>query len=121
MTDQQFKNWLDKLINIWESKNPNGVLDLIAEKFIWHETPFDKQITSKEELLQEWQTVLNQDDIKVTYEILDIKDNIGIAHWNATFTRLPSEENAELDGIYKVILDENGKCIEFHQWYNSKE
>lgn len=120
MTKEQFKVWLEKLINIWETKNPNGVLDLIAEKFIWYETPFDKPITAREELLQEWQTVLNQDEINVTYEIYDVEDNIGIAHWGATFTRLPSKVKAELDGIYKVTLDENGKCTEFHQWYNSK-
>ncbi|HUD05260.1 MAG TPA: nuclear transport factor 2 family protein [Patescibacteria group bacterium] len=120
MTKEQFEDWLKKLINVWEPKNPNGVLDLVAEKFLWYETPFDDLITTKEKLLQEWQTVLDQDDIKVTYEILSLENNIGIAHWHATFTRLSSGEKAELDGIYKVILDENGKCTEFHQWYNSK-
>lgn len=120
MTNEQFTVWLEKLINIWSTKNPNGVLDLISEKFIWYETPFDKPITTKEELLREWQTVLNQDEISVTYEIFNIENDIGIVHWNATFTRLPSKAKAELDGIYKVVLDENGKCTEFHQWYNSK-
>ncbi|MFI5265572.1 MAG: hypothetical protein ACHQT7_02400, partial [Candidatus Levyibacteriota bacterium] len=77
MTKEQFKDWLEKLISIWEAKNPNGVLDLIAEKFLWYETPFDQLITTKEDLLQEWQTILNQDEINVTYEILNIENNIG--------------------------------------------
>jgi hypothetical protein len=121
MTKERFKDWLEKLINIWKTKSPNRVLDLVAEKFQWHETSFDKLITTKRDLLQEWQTVLDQDDIAVTYEILSVENNIGIAHWSATFIRLPSKEKAELDGIYKVSLDENGKCTEFHQWYNSKQ
>ena len=120
MTELQFKNWLEKLINIWSTRNPNGVLDLVAEQFIWHDAPFDKPITTKEDLLREWQSILNHGEINVTYEILSIENNIGIAHWHATFTRLPSGGKAELDGIYKVTLDENGKCTEFHQWYNSK-
>ena len=120
MTEQQFKDWLEKLKNIWETRNPNGILDLVAEKFIWHETPFEKSITTKENLLQEWQAVLAQDEIKVTYEILNVENNIGIAHWNATFTRLSLNEKTELDGIFKINLNENGKCTEFHQWYNSK-
>jgi len=119
MTELQFKNWLGKLMDIWTTKNPSGVLGLVAEKFIWYETPFDQLITTKE-LVQEWQTVLNQDEINVTYEILIIENNIGLAHWHATFTRLPSKAKAELDGIYKVTLDDNGKCTEFHQWYNSR-
>ena len=118
--EEQFENWLKKLINVWESKNPNGVLDLVAEEFVWHDAPFDKPITTKEMLLQEWQSVLNHDKVKVTYEVLSLENNIGIAHWHAIFTRLPSKEHAELDGIYKVTLNRNGKSLEFHQWYNSK-
>jgi hypothetical protein len=52
--------------------------------------------------------------------MLGIENNVGIAHWHATFIRLLSKEEAELDGIYKITLDDNGKCTEFHQWYNSK-
>ncbi|HUD09896.1 MAG TPA: nuclear transport factor 2 family protein [Patescibacteria group bacterium] len=118
--EEQFEDWLKKLINVWESKNPNGVLDLVSEKFIWHDAPFDKPLTTKEDLLREWQSVLNHDAIQVTYEMLGIENNVGIAHWHATFIRLLSKEEAELDGIYKITLDDNGKCTEFHQWYNSK-
>ncbi len=120
MTKIQFKNWLGKLVNAWESKAPSEVLDLIAEKFIWYDAPFDKPITTRDELLEEWQSILNHDEIKVTYEILSVENNTGIAHWHAIFTRLSSKENAELDGIYMAVLDDKGKCTEFHQWYNSK-
>ncbi|MEX2008391.1 MAG: nuclear transport factor 2 family protein [Candidatus Spechtbacterales bacterium] len=119
MTKEHYKEWLERLVHIWETKNPNAVLDLVAEKFIWHEAPFEKPITTKEDLLQEWQTILNHEEINVTYEIYTVEDNVGIAHWRATFTRVPSKEKARLDGIYKVTLDEEGKCTEFHQWYNS--
>ena len=66
MTRQQFDKWLKDLKTAWESKNPNAALDLVAEKFIWYETPFIKPLSTKQEL-----------------------------------------------------FDKNGKCIEFHQWYNS--
>jgi hypothetical protein len=118
--EDQFKNWLKELITVWESRNPDGVINLVAENFIWHDAPLDKPISTKEMLVQEWQSVLDHEDVKVTCEVLNVENNIGIAHWHATFTRLPSKENTELDGIYKVTLDKNGKCIEFHQWYNSK-
>lgn len=121
MTNQQLKNWLDKLKNIWETKNPDTVVDLCANKFLWYETPFSQPLKTKEQLLKEWQGVLNQENITVSYEILATHENIGIAQWSATFTRLPSKEKVTLDGIFKVSLDEHGKCTEFHQWYNSKE
>lgn len=120
MTDLQFKDWLNRLKNAWETKNPKAAVSLCAEEFIWYETPFEKPITTREELLKEWESVLNHENISVTYEILSINGNEGIAHWSASFTRLPSKEVANLDGIYKVSLDEKGECTEFHQWYNSE-
>lgn len=121
MTQQQFKSWLDRLIIAWETKNLNFVVDLCAEKFLWYETPFTEPLKTKEQLLKEWQGVLNQEDISVSYEILNINENVGIAQWKATFTRFPSKKKATLEGIFKVSLDKQGKCTEFHQWYNSKE
>jgi len=121
MTHQQFKDWLDRLMIAWETKNPNAAVDLCAEKFLWHETPFSEPLKTKGQLLKEWQGVLNQENISVSYEILSINENVGIARWIATFTRLPSKEKATLDGIFKISLNEQGKCTEFHQWYNSKE
>ena len=49
-----------------------------------------------------------------------MSENIGIAKWHAKFTRLPSKEKTELDGIFLVSLDNKGQCIEFRQWYNAK-
>ncbi len=120
MTRQQFKNWLDKLKNAWETKNPNAAIDLCAEKFIWHETPFSKPLKTKKQLLEEWKVVLSQENISVSYEVLSVSKNVGIAQWRAAFTRLSSKEKVTLDGIFKVTLNEQGKCTEFHQWYNSK-
>ena len=121
MTSQQFKNWLDKLKNAWETKTPNAVVDMCADKFLWFETPFSEPLKTKEHLLREWEGVLKQENISVSYEILSINENTGIAQWNAIFTRLPSKQMVTLDGIFKVSLNEQGKCTEFHQWYNSKE
>lgn len=121
MTNQQLKNWLDKLKNVLETKSPDTVVDLCANKFLWYETPFDQPLKTKEQLLKEWQGVLNQENITVSYEVLSVNGNMGLAQWSATFTRLPSMEQAELDGIFKVSLNEKGECTEFHQWYNAKE
>lgn len=120
MTHRQFRIWLDKLKSIWETKNPNAATNLVAEKFLWYETPFDQPFTVKEQLIKEWKTVLNQEDISVTDKILSVNENFGIARWKATFIRFPSHEKATLEGIYQVSLNQKGECVEFHQWYNSK-
>ena len=121
MIGKGFDEWLKRLKNAWETKNPNSALKLCAEKFLWYETPFSKPLKTKEQLLKEWQSVLNQENIFVSYNILATNKNVGIAQWRATFTRIPSKERAVLDGIFKVSLNEQGECTEFHQWYNSEK
>lgn len=121
LTQQQFKDWLEELKDIWETKKPDAVLNLCAKKFLWYETPFNEPLTTEGQLLKEWQNVLNQEDIYISYQILSTNENTGIAQWHATFTRLSSKKKSELDGIFQVSLDKQGRCIEFHQWYNSRE
>lgn len=121
MTEQQFNKWLQGLKKAWETKNPNAAINLCAEKFLWYETPFSKPLKTKKQLLKEWEGVLNQEKISISYEILSINKNVGIARWMATFIRLPSKKKATLDGIFKVTLNQKGECIEFYQWYNSRE
>ena len=121
MTTKQFDKWLHDLKLAWETTDPQAAVNLCAEKVEWHEVPFGQPYTTRQEVLDEWQDLSTQQkDIQVTYEIITVSDSFGIAHWNAKFTRLPSGEKAHLDGIYKVSLDENNLCTEFHQWYNSE-
>ena len=119
MSEKLLKHWLDNLIYIWVTKNPDRVVELVADVFRWHDAPFDPVITSKEALVKEWKAVLDHDDVQATYEIIALQDTVGIVHWHASFTRLPTKEKTELDGIYKVELNNDGKCTEFHQWYNA--
>ena len=120
MTSDRFRFWLDNLVRIWVMKKPDEVVNLVADTFIWYDAPFETPIETKENLLKEWQVVLNHDDVEVVYKIEVVEKDVAFAHWHATFTRLPSHEKTELEGIYKVVLNEEGKCTEFHQWYNAK-
>jgi len=120
MTNGQFDTWLKGLKDAWETRNPQAAIDLCAKDVLWYETPFSKPLTTKEEIFTEWQTVpAGQKDITVSYEIIVVTEEFGIAHWSATFTRIPTGERAHLDGIYKVSLNDKNLCTEFHQWYNS--
>ena len=120
MQHQKFNIWLDRLKDVWETKSPNKILDIVAQKFVWQEGPFDEPITTKEGLINEWNSVLNHKDVNVSYKMLVVEKNVGIAQFHATYVRLSSGENLEIDGVFMISLDENGKCIEFSQWYNEK-
>lgn len=121
MNEDNFNNWLNKLKIAWEAKNPQKVADLCAEKLLYYETPFLPPFRTREDVMKEWEKVPGtQKDIKFNYEILSVDKKWGIAHFIAKFTRVPSGEKAEIDGIFKIALDEENLCKEFCQWFNTK-
>ena len=61
-----------------------------------------------------------QEGIEFSYEVLATTENMGIGHWHTEFTRLTSNSTVELDGIFLVELDADGKCTEFREWWHKK-
>lgn len=120
MSKKLFKDWLDKLKTAWETKSPELAAEICAEKLIWQETPFEKPLTTRKKVLDEWQSVLKHKNVSVSYDILCTNSNTAFAHWSASFTRIPSNKKTELDGIFMFKLNKKGLCVEFRQWYNSK-
>lgn len=120
MMHEEFVGWLDKLREAWESKNPELASEICEENLLWYEAPFDDPLRTKAEVLKEWQSVLDHKDIHLEYEVLNINEDFGIAKFSAKFTRISSGEKVDMRGIFQVFLNENEKCVEFHQWYNSK-
>lgn len=113
MIRYEFDSWLKKLKKAWENKNPQAAADLCAEKLQYFETPFSEPLNTKKEVFEEWKSVENQKDVSVSYKIVGIVDNLGIAHFFATFTRIPSNKKVHLDGIFQAKLDKNNLCTEF--------
>ena len=65
-----------------------------------------------------WQKDLkNQEDVHFSYDIITVNRELGVAHWDASFTRVSSGVRDELDGVFVVSLDDQGLCTEFRQWW----
>jgi len=116
-----FERWLDALGNAWINRDPRAAANLCANDVLYFETPFSNPLRSKAEVEKVWDEVPNSHkDVEFTYEILTINENLCVAHWTASFTRISSGKRETWDGIYTVKLDKNGLCKEFHQWWVTK-
>ena len=121
MTESQFQEWLNELAEIWETRDPERAANFFSDVKNYYETPFSQPVNSKQDILEIWKEVpVAHDKVDVETKIISIENNLGIAHWNAKFTRIPSNQPAELDGIYQVKFNDKNEFIEFRQWYNSK-
>lgn len=121
MDESNFIEWFNSIREIWLNKTPNKVESIVADKFSWYENPFQPLINTKEELLNEWQSILNHESLSIDYKIISVQNNIGIATAESTFTLIDTKVRVEMKGIWFVILDKEGKCTEFRQWFNLKQ
>ena len=120
MNQQTFQKWLEDLKNIWQDKEPKKIVDICTQDCLWYETPFSEPYKNHEQILADWMGILDQEKIIMTYEILAVNQNFGIAKWNASFIRSKNQQPVILEGIFKIHLDNFGKCHEFHQWVSVK-
>lgn len=118
MNRKSFETWLRSLGSAWETRDPQAAADICAEDVVYHETPFGEPLRSRSEVKQIWQEVPeSQKDIHFSYEIITVNRKLGVARWNAAFTRVPSGIEDVLDGIFVVSLNNDGLCTVFHQWW----
>jgi uncharacterized protein (TIGR02246 family) len=114
-----FENWLDAYKRAWEDRDPEAAADLFAADANYHETPFEAPVRGRDGIRDYWSDATRyQEGIEFSYEILATTENAGIAHWHTEFTRLTANSTVELDGIFVVELDADGKCAEFREWWH---
>ena len=63
----------------------------------------------------------SQANVAFTYEPLSVTSDGGVAHWAATFVRVPSGAAVRLDGVLVARFDAAGHCTEFREWWHREE
>lgn len=122
MNHDTFKSWLDAYGRAWETRDPQAAADLFTEDATYQETPFAEPMRGRSAILAYWSHVpRTQDHIRFGYEILAVTNDVGVAHWWASFVRIPSQVQVKLDGIFVVSLDAENRCKEFREWWHRQE
>jgi hypothetical protein len=114
--------WLGAYKRAWEERDPGAAAELFAADATYHETPFDEPSRGRKGIFEYWSGATRmQRDVRFTYEILAATENGGVAHWRASFVRLPANSRVVLDGIFVVELDADGRCTEFREWWHVRQ
>ena len=118
-----FNNWLKAYGSAWENSDSHKAVALFSPDGSYREKPFEPAIVGTEAIKRYWQegAIQSQKEITLTYKILSVRDNVGIAPWQADFIRIPCGDQGELDGIMMTEFDESGLCIEFKEWWHRRE
>ncbi len=63
----------------------------------------------------------SQREVRFDFKVLWVGENMGAAHWRATFVRIPSGSRVELDGVLLAEFSASGRCSLFREWWHRRE
>ena len=117
-----FDSWLRAYGRAWETRDPSAAAELFTEDATYQETPFDEPARGREAIAKYWSRVTaGQEGVRFGHEILAMADDVGIARWWASFESVRSDTAVELDGIFVIRMDADGRCEEFREWWHLRE
>jgi uncharacterized protein (TIGR02246 family) len=122
MDRERLERWLDAYGRAWETMDPDAAVALFTEDASYQETPFDDPMRGRDQIRSYWAGVPEaQRDIRFEHRILAVVGDRGIAHWRASFTRVPTGATVILDGIFVLDFDREGRCGTLREWWRRRE
>jgi len=117
-----FRSWLDAYGQAWESRNPDAAAALFTENGTYQVTPFLEPMSGRDAIFKYWSEVARtEENIRFGYEILLATTALNIAKWSASFVRVPPGLQTQLDGIFLISLDEEGRCTSLQEWWHKQQ
>ncbi|WP_066018616.1 nuclear transport factor 2 family protein [Endozoicomonas atrinae] len=123
MKIEQFKTWLELYKKCWESGDSKGITELFSEDARYYETPFDEPMVGSAAIERYWLEGAGQAQKNVSFSytqaaFIGLK---GVSHWKASFVRVPSGIQVELDGYLEAEFNPKGQCSIFREWWHREE
>ena len=120
---ERFDVWLSAYGKCWESGDSKGITELFTDNAHYFETPFDEPMVGIKAIEQYWREGAAQAQKEVTFNFsaVAVTETKGLSHWSASFVRVPSGVQVELDGFLEAEFATDGRCSSFREWWHRKE
>jgi uncharacterized protein (TIGR02246 family) len=123
MKRETFENWVATLIRAWEMRDAQAAANLFTEDATYQENPFDEPLRGRAAIRAYWADLpRQQDEINVTYEVLDVTDTSGVASWSASYVRIPTRERVRLAGVFVASFQgDSERALAFREWWHQRD
>ena len=114
---KKYDKWTKEFMESWKELDWERTLKTLDIDVKYYENPIDFPCASFDEVVNLWNVVAdNQKDIEYKYEIVAYNENTCIINWQMTRVMTKNNVKQEIDGIFQVSVNEEGKCTFFKQW-----
>ena len=121
LTLETFSSWLEAYSKASIHNDPQVLEKLYARNAEYYETPFDTPMIGRDAIRKYWEIgAQTLKDKEASYEVLSIRDNLGIARWRSKFTDINSGKRLLLDCIFLIEFNDDDQCSVFREWWHQK-
>jgi ketosteroid isomerase-like protein len=121
LTSVALEKWLAGYERAWESRDAARAAELFTPNASYHEMPFEAPKAGQAGIREYWASVTaDQRDIDFKSQVISVTGQTGVAHWSATFTAPSTGARVELDGVFVLKFDADGRCSELREWWHLK-
>jgi hypothetical protein len=108
----------------YRNRDPDAGAALFAERATYQWGPFGPLLRGRDAIREEWAKRVDRmepGEIGWRHEVLIAGPEVGVARWLTSFPASCGKARQEIDGIFAVRLGADGLCVEFREWWNSRE
>lgn len=121
LTLETFSSWLDAYGRASIQDDPQASAELFAQNAEYYESPFDEPMIGRGAIHKYWEIgARTLKDKEANYQVVSVKDNLGIARWQSKFTDVKSGQRFALDCLFLVEFDDHFRCRVFREWWHLK-
>lgn len=119
---EKYDKWIYEFMESWKELDWKRTLNTLNKNVEYYENPIDNACKSFDEVINLWNIVGdNQKDIEYKYEIVSFNEDFCIVNWQMMRTMTKNNTRQEIDGIFQVAINDEGKCTYFKQWRFTRE
>lgn len=113
--------WINTFVDAWIGIDIQRIKELFSECEAYYESPFCKAVSGESEIEELWLDTVHQKNIELLVDVIAQQDSKATLHWYLKYKDDRDNNVYEMDGVYEVAFNANGKCCFFKQWWVMKE
>lgn len=120
LTVTAFDRWMAAYGQASAADDPLASAGLFSEDARYYESPFDAPRVGRQAIYDYWAAgAQNLTGKRSTYDILAVREAVGIARWRSRFVVKATGAVVVLDCIFLAEFDAAGLCCCFREWWHS--
>jgi ketosteroid isomerase-like protein len=119
-SNEALATWLTAYGRAWEERDPEAAAALFTEDGVYAWGPYEEPMRGRDAIRARWAEVTSaQSNVRFSAEALGSVASGDVAHWACSFD-VGDDLRIDLDGIFIVVLTEDGHCSDFREWWNER-